>query len=130
VKILDKGEGGYRSGDPRGKCLECGGITSGKPYCLEHLNLLPGTSELIEKIEGREQEIENAHTGKADVKGEIAADILSVLRFRKSSISPSALAKDVGLRGNVIEPFLVALQEVGKISISSTNGSISISLRR
>jgi len=75
-----------RGSDPRDPCLfvGCGNIPTGrKPYCIEHLDRIPGAADLMREVERREAEIARAALGQwrhIDTAGSVAEEILDLLR--------------------------------------------------
>ena len=70
---------------PRDPCLfaGCGNTPTGrKPYCIEHLDRIPGAADLMREVGRREGEIARAALGQwrhIDTSGSVAEEILDLL---------------------------------------------------
>ena len=108
-----------RAADPRASiaCLECGASTNGrKPYCVAHVLHSPyarRVSELLDRARGR-----------VNVKGLIAKDILVALQQAPCTVG--RLRSDIGLSGDEVRAYLVALERCGMIEIERVRGSQSM----
>jgi hypothetical protein len=111
-------------------CLvrDCAGATSeGKPYCLEHLSLLPYVGRLARR-EREAREAAGRGRNRIDPRGVVAREILEELEVH-GDVTPRRLAQGVALDRRVLGRFLVALERAGLVSLRAARGGPFIGLR-
>ncbi|HZU97304.1 MAG TPA: hypothetical protein VFF73_11455 [Planctomycetota bacterium] len=111
-------------------CLvrDCPGATSeGKPYCLEHLGLLPYVGRLARR-EREAREAAGRNRRRIDPRGIVARDILDELEVH-GDVTPRRLAQGVALNRRTLGRFLVALEKAGLVSLRAARGGPLVGLR-
>ena len=112
---------------PRGKPCgveNCGALTTkGKPYCVDHMDLVQRADAIMGEVEARRNEIEFVLAGgpegwkRVNVDGSIAREIGEVVRMFGPQTMPR-LTKMVSLRRDVVSPYVRALVNCGRLKIN------------
>ena len=105
---------------PRCEAAGCTETTrNGKPYCTNHVELLPYVNRLIDTLEARDAELERvAKRGprSVDPQGITAQEILLQLKLYGGR-TIARLSRDLMLEENVVESYGRALAKLGCVSI-------------
>lgn len=101
----------------------CGGVTTnGKPYCLEHMDLVKRADAIMEEVESRRREIQAVLDAgpegwrRVDVNGSIAREIVEVVNLFGAQPVPK-LTKIVQLKRDIVAPYVKALVEKGRLRV-------------
>lgn len=102
----------------------CDGRTVGeKPYCLDHVHLMPYAAKIQQREEAREAEIS---TGTPPVDGYVAQDLLSAIRLTQCSIP--ALSRDLRVPQAVVADLVDRLRKAGVVVIRYSKRSTYVKL--
>jgi hypothetical protein len=101
---------------------KCPGRTVGnKPYCLDHVHLMPYAAKIQQREAKREAEVES---GNPPIDGFVAQDLLGAIKLNQSSIP--ALARDLRVPHDVVEPLVHRMVEAGLVTIRRSKRSIYV----
>ena len=101
----------------------CDGRTVGnKPYCLDHVHLMPYAAKIQEREEARDVEIKMK--GGPPIDGFVVQDLLGAIRLQQSSIP--ALARDLRVPHHVVERLVSTLVREGLVTIHKSKRSIYV----
>lgn len=101
----------------------CPGKTVGnKPYCLDHVHLMPYAAKIQEREEAREAEIKLR--GGPPIDGFVAQDLLGAIRLQQSSIP--ALSRDLRVPHDVVERLVKALVKAELVTIHRSKRSVYV----
>lgn len=89
------------------------GTAEGKPYCIDHLDLLPYVAKLRQGVEQRDRELAAAERGEVAVDSSIAADLLEWMRENPGAKPTADVARAVGMPLPTTESLLDALRRAG-----------------
>lgn len=92
---------------------------NGKPYCTEHVELLPYVNRLMEQLEQRDAELDRVSKRgprMVDPQGITAQEILLQLKLYGGR-TIARLSRDLMLDENVVESYGRALAKLGCVSI-------------
>lgn len=102
----------------------CGGTTTnGKPYCLEHMDLIKRADAIMEEVDARRREIESVLAAgpegwrRVNVDGSIAREIVEVVNLFGAQTVPR-LTKIVQLKRDIVAPYVKALVANGRLRVS------------
>ncbi len=116
--------GSARCYGPPCEIKDCDGRTVGnKPYCLDHVVLMPYAAKIQRREEQREQEI-LSKTPPLD--GFVAQDLLGAIKLNQSSIP--ALSRDLRVPHDVVARLVAKLVEAGVVSIRRSKRSVYVKL--
>jgi hypothetical protein len=116
--------GSARCYGPPCEIPNCEGRTVGnKPYCLDHVVLMPYAARIQRREEEREQEIE---VGKPPLDGYVAQDLLGAIKLNQSSIP--ALSRDLRVPHAVVEFLVDKMVIAGMVSIRRSKRSVYVKL--
>ncbi|MGE0712346.1 MAG: hypothetical protein AB7N76_01640 [Planctomycetota bacterium] len=109
---------------PRGatRCSHPGcerGTRHTKPYCTDHIHLLPYVTELLGDIDDRTRERERVRRrgpSAVDLGSGTTEEILTELRLHGCR-SVGRLAKDLALDGRVVAAYVHALEDGGVVDV-------------
>jgi len=102
----------------------CGEATAkGKPFCLDHLDLVEHADALISAVREREREIEAVLAGgpdgwkHVDPNGSVAQDILGIVEvYGKQTVR--SIARAATLTQSVVVPYVKALRNSGLVRVT------------
>ena len=98
----------------------CGGRTVGnKPYCLDHVHLMPYAARIQKRESSREEEVKSKEGPPLD--GFVSQDLLGAIQLNQSSIP--ALARDLRVPGDVVEVLVGKLVKAGLVTIRRSKRS-------
>jgi hypothetical protein len=101
----------------------CSGRTVGnKPYCLDHVHLMPYAAKIQAREAEREDEI--AQQGGPPIDGYIAQDLLGAIKLNQSSIP--ALARDLRVPQGVVEDLVSRLVQAQLVIVRKSKRSIYV----
>ncbi|MGE3483782.1 MAG: winged helix-turn-helix domain-containing protein [Nitrospira sp.] len=101
----------------------CPGRTVGnKPYCLDHVHLMPYAAKIQEREADRDLEIRTR--GGPPIDGFVAQDLLGAIRLQQSSIP--ALARDLRVPQSVVERLVQALVKAALVTTHRSKRSIYV----
>ena len=101
----------------------CTGRTVGnKPYCLEHVQLMPYAAKIQDREEAREREIESK--SGAPIDGFVAQDLMGAIKLNQSSIP--ALARDLRVPHDVVEALVHHLVKAKLVTIRRSKRSVYV----
>lgn len=101
----------------------CPGKTVGnKPYCLDHVHLMPYAARIQEREAARESEIKLR--GGPPIDGFVAQDLLGAIRLQQSSVP--ALARDLRVPHDVVEKLVASLVKAGMVTIHRSKRSVYV----
>ena len=111
---------------PRGKVCgveNCGAITTkGKPYCVDHMELVQRADAIMGEVDARRREIEDVLGGgpegwkKVNIDGSVAREIVEVVRMFGAQTMPK-LTKIVQLKRDIVAPYVRALVACGRLRV-------------
>ncbi len=111
---------------PRGKLCgveHCGALAhGGKPYCGDHMDLIPKADAIMEEVDARRQEIDAVLSAgpegwkRVNVDGSIAREIVEVVKLFGAQPMPK-LTKIVSLKRDIVKPYVKALVECGRLKV-------------
>ena len=102
---------------------KCGGKTVGnKPYCLDHVHLMPYAAKLQERESNRESEIKLK--GGPPLDGYIAQDLLGAIELTQSSVP--ALARDLRVPHKVIDKLVTKMVKAKLVKTRSSKRSVYV----
>jgi len=117
--------GSARCYGPPCEITDCPGKTVGnKPYCLEHVHLMPYAAKIRKREEMRESEIKGRNGPPID--GFVAQDLLGAIKINQSSIP--ALARDLRVPHDVIELLVKRLVKSKDVTIRRSKRSVYVRL--
>jgi len=123
AKPTRRRRGSARCYGPPCEILNCPGKTVGnKPYCLDHVHLMPYAASIQEREAEREAEI-GEKAGPA-IDGFIAQDLLGAIKLNQSSIP--ALARDLRVPLKVVERLVKKLEKAGKVTTRRSKRSVYV----
>lgn len=106
--------GGARCYGPPCEVRLCRGRTVGnKPYCLDHVHLMPYAARIQERESKRDQEV--SMLGGPPTDGYVAQDLLGAVKLNQVSIP--ALSRDLRVPHHVVEDLVRRLVEAGLVVI-------------
>lgn len=101
----------------------CDGKTVGnKPYCLEHVHLMPYAAQIQNREAEREEEIKTA--GGPPLDGHVAQDLLGAIKLTQSSIP--ALARDLRLPHATVEDLVERMITAGLVAVRRSKRSVYV----
>lgn len=101
----------------------CSGRTVGnKPYCLDHVHLMPYAAKIQEREEDRELEIKLK--GGPPINGFVAQDLLGAIKLNQSSIP--ALSRDLRVPHGVVERLVQKLVKAGLVTVRRSKRSLYV----
>lgn len=101
----------------------CSGHTVGsKPYCLDHIHLMPYVVKIRERETARCHEVEL--TSGPPLNGYVARDLLGAVRLNYASIP--ALARDLRIPLDVIEELVLRLSTAQLLTIRRTKRGLYV----
>lgn len=102
----------------------CGAPTkNGKPYCLDHMDLVQRADAIMVEVEARRREVNAVLDAGAegwrrvDIDGSIAKEIVEVVKLFGAQPMPS-LTKIVQLKRDIVAPYVKALVAHGRLQVS------------
>lgn len=102
---------------------KCPGKTVGnKPYCLDHVHLMPYAAKIQAREAEREAEI--GRKGGPPLDGFVAHDLLGAIKLTQSSIP--ALARDLRVPHKVVERLVHKMVKKGLVTIRRSKRSIYV----
>jgi len=117
--------GSARCYGPPCEIAGCSGRTVGnKPYCLDHVHLMPYAASIQEREEAREQEVKTK--GGPPIDGFVAHDLLGAIQLNQSSIP--ALARDLRVPHGVVEKLVLRMVKAGIVTIRRSKRSVYVKL--
>lgn len=115
--------GSARCYGPPCEIADCPGKTVGnKPYCLDHVHLMPYAAKIQKREEEREEEIKSDDGPPID--GYVAQDLLGAIQLNQSSIP--ALARDLRVPHRVVEGLVDRLMNAGLVTIRKSKRSVYV----
>ena len=115
--------GSARCYGPPCKLKDCPGKTVGnKPYCLDHVHLMPYAAKIQERENKRAREIKIKSGPPID--GYVAQDLLGAIKLNQSSIP--ALARDLRVPHQVIGMLVRKLEKKGIVKTRRSKRSIYV----
>ena len=115
--------GSARCYGPPCEIQDCPGKTVGnKPYCLEHVHLMPYAAQIQEREAAREDEI--AQKGGPPIDGYVAQDLLGAIKLHQASIP--ALARDLRVPHDVLEELVGRLVVKGVVEVRKSKRSVYV----
>lgn len=106
---------------------KCTGKTVGnKPYCLDHVNLMPYAAKIQARETEREREI--TKKGGPPINGFVSQDLLGAIKLNQSSIP--ALARDLRVPHKVVGKLVEKLVKVGLVTIRRSKRSVYVIRRQ
>jgi hypothetical protein len=96
---------------------------NGKPYCLDHLDLVQRADALISEVNARQREIEAVLAAgpegwrRVDVAGSVAQDILGIVEVYGPQTIRS-IARAATLTQTIVTPYVNALLNHGLIQVA------------
>ncbi len=92
-----------------------------KPYCTEHVYLLPQASEILSDLATRAQQVHEAgrdpETARVDHLA--AADILNLLT-QCGARTMKRISRDTGISHDAVDAYCVALKREGLVTVGTT----------
>lgn len=111
---------------PRGKLCgveHCGALAhGGKPYCGDHMDLIPKADAIMVEVDARREEINAVLSAgpegwkRVNVDGSIAREIVEVVKLFGAQPMPK-LTKIVSLKRDIVVPYVKALVECGRLRV-------------
>lgn len=115
--------GSARCYGPPCKITGCPGRTVGnKPYCLDHVHLMPYAAKL-QKRES-EREIEISRKSGPPLNGHVSQDLIGAIKLSQSSIP--ALARDLRVPHAIVEKLVYRMADAGMVIISKSKRSVYV----
>lgn len=116
--------GSARCYGPPCEIKECTGRTVGdKPYCLDHVHLMPYAAKIQKREEARDAEIA---TKNPPIDGFVAQDLLAAIKLNQCSIP--ALARDLRVPHGVVSDLVDRLREAKLVVIRHSKRSTYVKL--
>ncbi len=123
AKPTRRRRGSARCYGPPCEINDCPGQTVGnKPYCLDHVHLMPYAAKIQEREAARDVEIASADGPPLD--GFVAQDLLGAIKLTQSSIP--ALARDLRVPQKVVDKLVRQLIKLGKVRIRRSKRSVYV----
>ncbi len=118
--------GSARCYGPPCEIENCEGRTVGnKPYCLDHVILMPYAAKIQRREEQREQEILSK---EPPLNGFVSQDLLGAIKLNQSSIP--ALSRDLRVPHDVVAWLVDKMVEAGVVTIRRSKRSVYVKLVR
>jgi hypothetical protein len=116
--------GSARCYGPPCEIPDCTGRTVGnKPYCLDHVVMMPYAAKIQRREEAREEEI---ITTTPPIDGYVAQDLLGAIQLNQSSIP--ALSRDLRVPHDVVEWLVYRLVDAKIVTIRRSKRSVYVKL--
>lgn len=116
--------GSARCYGPPCEIKSCSGRTVGdKPYCLDHVQLMPYAAKIQQREESREAEVA---TGTPPIDGFVSQDLLAAIKLNQSSIP--ALARDLRVPHAVVVDLVDRLRLANLVVIRHSKRSTYVRL--
>lgn len=123
AKPTRRRRGSARCYGPPCEIKGCPGRTVGnKPYCLDHVHLMPYAAQIQEREAEREREIRRKNGPPLD--GYVAQDLLGAIKLNQSSIP--ALARDLRVPHSVVEHLVDRLVKANRVSVRKSKRSVYV----
>ena len=122
-KSTRRRRGSARCYGPPCEIKGCPGKTVGnKPYCLDHLHLMPYAAKIQDRENRRAKEVKRKCG--PPLNGYVAQDLLGAIQINQSSIP--ALARDLRVPHRVIETLVKKMEKKGIVKTRQSKRSVYV----
>ena len=102
-----------------------------KPYCPDHIYLIPDVQLIMAKIEALEQEAAEVGDGSREARADSGHSQEIMIRLKSAlSLTVGRLSRDLGLEKDVVMAYACALAKVDKVRVGKTKrGEFTVTLK-